>query len=118
MITVDNQVKAGQCGIIDILIDSMKKYTDNNWVCEWGCGTFNNIMVHRKFNVMKKILIIAAADNQAKGGTSGAIDVILSSIKTHIDNPAICKQGCGALWNITTNGKNQIHSRIILAAQL
>lgn len=40
-----------------------------------------------------------------KAGQCGAIDVILNVIKTHIGNTDVCKQGCGALYFITFNGK-------------
>ena len=46
-------------------------------------------------------------DNQVKAGGAGAIDVIVSAMKTHSDNAGVCEQGCGALWNITANGTSQ-----------
>ena len=53
------------------------------------------------------------ADNQAKAGGAGAIDVIVSAMKTHIDNAGVCEQGCRALWNITVNGTSHIHTNDI-----
>ena len=47
------------------------------------------------------------ADNQVKAGRAGAIDVIVSAMKTHNNNAGVCEAGCGALWNITLNGKSQ-----------
>ena len=40
-------------------------------------------------------------------GGAGAIDVIVSAMKTHIDNAGVCGQGCKALGNITVNGTSQ-----------
>ena len=31
--------------------------------------------------------------------------MILNAMRTHIDNAGVCENGCGALWNITANGK-------------
>ena len=47
------------------------------------------------------------ADNQVMAGGAGAIDVIVSAMKTHINNAGVCEQGCCALWNITVNGTSQ-----------
>ena len=47
------------------------------------------------------------ADNKVKAGGAGAIDVIVSAMKTHSNNTGVCKQGCGALSNITVNGTSQ-----------
>ena len=44
------------------------------------------------------------ADNQVRTGGVGAIEAIVSAMKTHKDNAGVCKQGCWALWNITVNG--------------
>ena len=41
-----------------------------------------------------------------KAGTAGGIDAVVKAINTHIDNAGVCKQGCGALMNMTANGKN------------
>ena len=46
-------------------------------------------------------------DNQVKAGRAGAIDVIVSAMKTHSNNAGVCEQGCGALSNITANGTSQ-----------
>lgn len=46
------------------------------------------------------------ADSQRKAGDAGAINVILSGMKAHIESVDVCKFGCGALRNITDdNGK-------------
>ena len=51
------------------------------------------------------------ADNQVKAGRAGAIDVIISAMKTHSNNAGVCEKGCGALWNITANnGTSQQHT--------
>ena len=46
-------------------------------------------------------------DNQVKAGEAGAIDVIVSAMKTHSNNAGVCEQGCRALGNITANGISQ-----------
>ena len=51
------------------------------------------------------------ADNQVMAGRAGAIDVIVSAMKTHINNAGVCEQGCGALCSITfNNGTSQQHT--------
>ena len=50
------------------------------------------------------------ADNKVKAGGAGAIDVIISAMKTHSNNAGVCEQGCGALRNITVNGTSQEHT--------
>ena len=50
--------------------------------------------------------LLAASENRTKAGAAGGIEVIVKTINTHIDNAVICEQGCGALWNMTINGKN------------
>ena len=47
------------------------------------------------------------ADNQAEAGGCGAIGAIMSAMKAHMNNAGVCENGCGALWNITFNGKHQ-----------
>ena len=51
------------------------------------------------------------AGNQAKAGECGAIEVILSAMKTHMNNAGVCEAGCGVLGNITVNGKQQPQSK-------
>ena len=46
-------------------------------------------------------------DNKVKAGRAGAIDAIVSAMKTHSDNAGVCEQGCRALRNITVNGTSQ-----------
>ena len=40
-----------------------------------------------------------------RAGEGGVIEVILDAMKTHSKNAGVCEQGCGALRNITMNGK-------------
>ena len=47
------------------------------------------------------------ADNKVMAGRAGAIDVIVSAMKTHSNNAGVCEQGCGALGNIIMNGTSQ-----------
>ena len=41
-----------------------------------------------------------------KAGAVGGIEAAVKAISTHIDNAGVCEWGCGALWNMTGNGKN------------
>ena len=43
-----------------------------------------------------------------KAGAAGGIEAVVKAINTHIDNPDVCEEGCGALWGMTeynSNGK-------------
>ena len=51
------------------------------------------------------------ADNQVKAGRAGAIDAIVSAMKTHSNNAGVCDAGCGALKNITVNGTSHTHTQ-------
>ena len=46
------------------------------------------------------------ADNKAKVVAAGGIEAVVKAINTHINNAGVCEQGCGALMNMTANGKN------------
>ena len=37
--------------------------------------------------------------------TAGGIEAVVKAIDIHMNNLDVCKQGCGALWNMTVNGK-------------
>lgn len=43
-----------------------------------------------------------SGDNKIIAGKCGAINVILSTMKIHIDNADVCKEGCDALCNISS----------------
>ena len=34
------------------------------------------------------------------------MEAVVKAINTHIKNADVCYRGCGALWNMTFNGKN------------
>ena len=38
-----------------------------------------------------------------KAGAAGGIEAVVKAINAHIDNVSVCKQGCNALWSMTTN---------------
>ena len=44
--------------------------------------------------------------NKVKAGECGAIEMILNVMKTNKTSTGVCKYGCGALCNITFNGKH------------
>ena len=54
-----------------------------------------------KINEMKQ-----TAESKVKAGTAGGIEAVVKAINTHIDNPGVCRTGCGALWNMANNSKN------------
>ena len=48
-----------------------------------------------------------------KAGEAGAIEVIVSAMKTHANNSDVCEQGCWALCVITVNGtSHKMHNSI------
>ena len=54
-----------------------------------------------------------------KAGETGGIVAVVKAVNTHINNPDVCVNGCGALWNMTFNGKNYSkHKRIATNKQL
>ena len=50
------------------------------------------------------------ADNKVKAGRAGAIDVIISAMRTHSNSADVCEAVCRALWNIAANGTSQQHT--------
>ena len=61
---------------------------------------------------MKMISTNTTTDgNKVKAGGCGAIEVIVSAMKTHMNNAGVCEKGCRALCNITVNGKQQPQSK-------
>ena len=38
-----------------------------------------------------------------KAGAAGGIEVVVKAINAHINNAGVCENGCGTLWNMTTN---------------
>ena len=46
------------------------------------------------------------AENKVKVGAAGGIEAVVKAINTHINNAGVCENGCGALLNMTINGKN------------
>ena len=40
-----------------------------------------------------------------KAGAAGGIEAVVKAINTHINNADVCYRGCGALCNMTVNGK-------------
>ena len=42
-------------------------------------------------------------------GCEGSIETVVDAMCTHISNPDVCENGCGALWNMTVNnGKRSL----------
>ena len=42
-----------------------------------------------------------------KAGAAGGIEAAVRVINTHINNSGVCEWGCGALNNMTFNGKKK-----------
>ena len=47
-------------------------------------------------------------ESQTEAGVAGGIEAVVKAINTHISNSGVCENGCGALWNMTDNGKNTV----------
>ena len=45
-------------------------------------------------------------ENKVKAGAAGGIEAVVKAINKHINNADVCEQGCGALFYMTVNGKN------------
>lgn len=48
MVSVDNQMKGGECGAIDAIINAMKIHKDSTNLWEWGCGAIGTILSSQK----------------------------------------------------------------------
>ena len=46
-----------------------------------------------------------------RAGECGAIEAIVSAMKTHIDNSGVCENGCWALENIARNGNYRLRNK-------
>ena len=42
-------------------------------------------------------------DNKVTAGKCGAIEAVVSAMKTHLNNTSVCHYGCWALTNFTIN---------------
>ena len=49
-----------------------------------------------------------ADENRVKAGISGGIEAVVKAMNTHISNASVCKNGCSALWNMTSNSGKRI----------
>ena len=74
---------------------------------EWYITTTHNIIIIITTTQCNDIFTGLTADNQVNAGRAGAIDVIISAMKTHNNNAGVCCCGCGALCNIIMNGTSQ-----------
>ena len=74
----------------------------------------NNVITHRtsmgvylRDSTHKHTL----ADNRVTAGKCGAIEAVVSAMKTHSDNADVCENGCYALNNITANNGKCHHTQ-------
>ena len=51
--------------------------------------------------------MLGSADNRVRGKRCGAIEAIVSAMKTHIENAGACEAGYEALLNFIVDGKQQ-----------
>lgn len=49
------------------------------------------------------MIFILIADNQFLAIQANAVENVIETLKTHIDNPDVCTCGCGAIWNMSKN---------------
>ena len=109
----DNRVTAGKCGAIDAVVSAMKTHSGNAGVCEKGCGALKNIAFnngkyhHTQNDFRDSTHKHTLADNKVTAGKCGAIEAIVSAMKTHLNNADVCQYGCWALQIIAVNGKCQ-----------
>ena len=71
---------------------------------QWYITTTHNIIIIITTTQCNDIFTGFTADNKVNAGRAGAIDVIVSAMRTHSNNAGVCEAGCGALKNITANG--------------
>ena len=83
-------------------------HINNTSVCKWGCCALKSMTFNNGKNVNKNTANEnETVGNRVKVGTVGGIEAVAKAISTHISNADVCKNGCGALWNMTANnGKN------------
>ena len=108
IITAHNQAKAGQAGAIKPIVMAVSLHMANAEVCESGCGALWNMTVdgmRRRGGSMLVKFLRELADNQVKAGDAGAVEVVVKAMDTHINDVGACISCCGALWNISKNGK-------------
>ena len=92
-----------------MILNVMRTHINNSEVCYAGCGalmniTYNNgkqIEAQTERNDFQNI----TANSKVKAGKEGAIKVILDAMRTYSNNSMVCYNGCGALCNIASNGK-------------
>ena len=106
--TAENKVKAGTAGGIEAVVKAINTHINNADVCEQGCGALWNMTVNGKNTdkIQQAHQIKWTDENRVK---AGGIEAVVKAISTHIDNVNVCKAGCGALWNITADGKNKLN---------
>ena len=107
--TAENKVKAGAAGGIEAAVKAINTHINNADVCQFGCHALWNMTNNGK-NTDKAPIneneMKWTAENQVKAGAAGGIEAVVKAINTHISNAGVCDAGCGALWNMTFNGKN------------
>lgn len=112
--SAENQIKAGQSGAIEVILDLMKMHISIPGICECGCNTLKNIVLNCKFVLTYQYLNITicnSVDNKLKAVQYGVIDIVLNTLRTHISNPDVCKMSCGVLYNIS-NGNYSFQKEI------
>lgn len=90
------------------MLGALKKDIGNAAMCDAVCNALWTITLisYIYYNQIKCCnIFLLVDDNKIIAREVGVIGVLLEVLKEHIKNDVICKYGCGALNNITENGK-------------
>lgn len=99
-------------GAIEVVLVAMRTHIRKANVCHFGCGALKNITCNNGKSTTTKIDTIYKieftkyiANNIIRAGQSGAVELLVSAMKTHINSAGVCENCCNTLYNITVNGK-------------
>ena len=94
---------------IELVLNAMRTHSSNSRLCEAGCGALRNITANNgkqiEAQTERNDFQNITANSKVKAGKEGAIKVILDAMRTYSNNSMVCYNGCGALCNIASNGK-------------
>lgn len=80
------------------------------------------LLIYQEEEVKRKHIIFVKSkptflDREKKAlGELKVIEIILNAMNKHINDVCVCEKGCGALSNITKNGKHQFKYSLIVRA--
>ena len=98
-------MKAGTAGGIEAVVKAINTHIGSVDVCRTGCATLLNMIINGKALIKQQIKSKnkLTVENRVKAGAAGGIEAVVKAINAHINNAGVCENGCGALWNMTTN---------------